>query len=52
MSIRQQNEINELRERIEKLERFANRHNDEPRTVAGMPDYDNKPEPKKAKKKA
>jgi len=43
MSIRQQNEINELREKLETLERKMNRINTEPRQVAGVPDYD--PEP-------
>ena len=45
MSIRQQNEINELREKLEILERKMNRMNTEPRIVAGVPDRDPVPEP-------
>ncbi|MBL4891471.1 MAG: hypothetical protein JKX91_06550 [Rhizobiaceae bacterium] len=51
MSIKQQNEINELRERVENLERKMNKVNNEPRTVAGVPDFDPKPVPKKTKSK-
>ena len=45
MSIRQQNEINELRDKLEALERKMNRMNTEPRTVANVPDFDPVPEP-------
>lgn len=47
MSIALQNEINQLKERVEKLERFMNKRNDEPRKVAGKPDPIEKPAPKK-----
>jgi hypothetical protein len=50
MSIKQQNEINEIRERLETLERKMNRLNNEPRTVGGVPDPDPKPVAKKNKK--
>lgn len=52
MSIVLQNRINELQDRVEKLERFMNKMNDEPRMVAGAPDPDPKPEPTPAQKKA
>jgi hypothetical protein len=52
MSIKQQLEINDLRERVENVERKMNRLNQEPRTVAGVPDIAAKPEPKKKLKKA
>lgn len=46
MSIKQQNEINELRLRLEVLENKMNILNETPRTVDGMPDPDPKPEDK------
>ena len=49
MSIKQQVEINELRGRVEELERIVNRLNDEPRKVAGAPDPDPKPNKKEVK---
>ena len=52
MSIKQQLEINELRERVESVERKMNLLNQEPRTVAGVPDKEEQPEPKKKLKKA
>jgi len=45
MSIKQQNEINELREKLETLERKMNRVGTEPRKVAGVEDYDPEPVP-------
>lgn len=51
MSIKQQVEINELRDRVELLERAINKLNETPREVAGVPDPDPKPEPKKKAKK-
>ena len=52
MSIKQQLEINELRERVEAVERKMNLLNQEPRTVAGVPDKEEQSEPKKKLKKA
>ena len=52
MSIKQQVEINELRDKVEALERAMNKLNQTPRTVAGVPDPDAKPEPKPRKKAA
>jgi len=49
MSIKQQNEINELRKRVETLERKMNILNVEPRKVAGVVDRD--PPKKRAKPK-
>lgn len=46
MSIAQQNQINELRGRLEVLEIKMNILNGTPRTVDGMPDPDPKPEDK------
>ena len=48
MSIRQQQEINELRGRVEAMEGKINEMGLQPRTVAGTPDPE--PEPKKSKK--
>lgn len=52
MSIKQQVEINELRDRVEALERIVNKLNNEPRKVAGVPDPDPDPEPKPKQKKS
>jgi len=49
MSIKQQQEIKSLQERVDRLESIVNRLNDEPRKVAGVPDPDPKPAKKKAK---
>jgi len=48
MSIKQQQEINELRDRVESMEGKISEMGLQPRNVAGTPDPD--PEPKKAKK--
>ncbi|MBL4940921.1 MAG: hypothetical protein JKY81_04585 [Colwellia sp.] len=48
MSIKQQQEINELRGRLETLEGKINEMGLQPRNVAGTPDPE--PEPKKSKK--
>jgi len=40
MSIKLQGEVNDLRARIEKLERICNKLNTEPRKVAGVSDPD------------
>ena len=50
MSIKQQVEINELRDRVEALERIVNKLNNEPRKVAGVPDPEPKPKQKKSQK--
>ncbi|MBL4753785.1 MAG: hypothetical protein JKY52_09370 [Flavobacteriales bacterium] len=50
MSIKQGNEIKELRGRIEALEGKINELGLEPRKVAGFSDVEVKPAPKKAKK--
>ena len=47
MSIKQQLEIKELRDRVEGLERKMNRLNQEPRMVGGTPDIIEQTEPKK-----
>ena len=52
MSIKQGNEIKELRARLEIMEGKINEMGLEPRKVAGTPDPDVKPAPKKAKTKA
>jgi len=52
MSIKMQQEINGLREQVETLERKMNVLNKTPRTVAGVVDVEDKPEPKKKLKKA
>ena len=52
MSIKQQQEINALRERMDELERKMNVINTEPRNVAGVPDHDAKPHNAKKVKKA
>lgn len=51
MSIKQQNEINELRKRLEILERKMNVLSPEPRKVAGVEDRD-PPRKKPGKPKA
>lgn len=43
MSIKLQNDIKLLQDRIEKLERIVNKLNPEPRKVAGVSDPDPKP---------
>jgi len=43
MSIRQAQQIKELFEKVENLERAMNKLNQTPRTVAGEPDPDAKP---------
>lgn len=52
MSIKQAIEIKELRARVEALEGKVNELGLEPRKVAGMPDPDVKPAPKKKQTKA
>ena len=52
MSIKMQQEINGLTERLETLERKMNILNQTPRTVAGVPDKTAKPVPKKKLTKA
>lgn len=52
MSIKMQQEINQLSERLETIERKMNVLNQTPRTVAGVVDVDGIPEPKKKLKKA
>ena len=51
MSIKQQGQIEELRDRVERLERVINRAGLEVRTVAGVPDPDTLPPPKKNRNK-
>lgn len=51
MSIKQQQEINELRDKVERLERVINRAGLEVRTVAGTPDPDALPPTKKKRNK-
>ena len=52
MSIKQQIQINELTARVEAMEGKINEMGLEPRKVAGMPDPDVKPAPKKKQTKA
>jgi len=52
MSIKQQIEINELRDRVDALELKLNIVSDVPRNVGGMPDPDPKPVQRKRTKKA
>ena len=52
MSIKQQIEIKELRERVDALEMKINLINTTPRTVAGVPDPDPRPAPRKRLKKS
>ena len=52
MSIKQQIEIKELRDRVESLERKMNRVSQDPRMIAGSPEVFEKAEPKKKLKKA
>ena len=52
MSIVLKNQIRELAERVEKLERAVNVLSPTPRTVAGVSDPAAKPVPKKVKSKS
>ena len=52
MSIKQQIQINELTARVEAMEGKINEMGLEPRKVAGTPDPDVKPAPKKKQTKA